>query len=561
MKTPLSSVVRRTFATAAVATSVLLSAHAPASADEAVCALHRELPVERQIRRLSIDLRGTVPDMADYEAAKGATSVPDSIIDAYLASDEIRVQMRRYHESLLWTNPAIIIGDVGFSLSTVDFGGGTVVHYISGRRNVYRGGDGTHTCQNKPQTDLGYDPDGRPTSEFKGKDNGVDWFAEGWVEVHPYWEADPNKKIKICSFDAQASETYTIPTGANAGTYSCNHVLANGQLSAEKKNPCGCGPDLNYCILTGTVQPVILSAIREQMLRFIDLHTVGGKPYSEILTSKAVHYNGPLVHYFTYLSKEQTFSRTQNIHQPADGPLPNLSYLQQDQWVEIERESPHAGLLTLPAYLLRFQTNRGRANRYRIAFTGEYFQPPSTKDTNCAQEGKDLTGRCVCRGCHVTLEPLAAHFGKFVEAGTTALSAFEPEYATQNACSKGIGPASTAWCDRYYVPVPSMADPDIRPYRLKALEFDDPAHPMVGPNFEAGPGGLAQGHIDNGVFHRVAVEHLFEFLMKRPPNLDVTSPDFEGDILQEIADNFQVHDDFKKAVRDLVKLPAYRRMP
>jgi hypothetical protein len=550
----------RALAAALGAASLAVLGAGTARAEEPICALHRELPVERQIRRLSIDLRGTVPDMADYEAAEGAAAVPDAILDGYLESDELRLQMRRYHESLLWTNPSIVIGDVGFSLSTVTVGG-NVLHFLTGRRNVYRGGDGTHACQNKPQDQIGYEPDGRPKSELMGKDAGIDWFAEGYVEVHPYWEPDPNKTIKVCAFDAQTSESYTIPTGATAGTYTCNHVLAHGQLAADKKNPCGCGPNLDYCVLNSVVQPTVIAAMREQLLRLVDLHTAFGRPYSEILTSKTAHYNGPLVHYFKYLGRQQTFTRTQNIPQPADGPMPDLAYLQQDTWEAIEREAPHAGILTLPAYLLRFQTNRGRANRYRIAFEGQYFQPPSTKDTNCAEEGNDLTGRCVCRGCHVTLEPMAAHFGQFLEAGTTALRDFVQEYATQTDCSKGIGPASAAWCNRYYLPVPSKEDPDIRPFRLKALEYADAEHPLVQPNFDAGPAGIAKEDIESGVFHKVAVVHLFEFLMKRPPNMDVTSPDFEGDDIDAIAADFKVHDDFKQALRALVSLPAYRRMP
>lgn len=538
----------------------LLVSDNDARADDAVCALHRELPVERQIRRLSLDLRGTVPDMADYEAAEGQTAVPDAVLDAYLASDELRAQMRRYHENLLWTNPSIIIGDTGFSLSTVTISGNTL-HFLTGRRGTYRGGDSTHACQNKPQADLGYDPDGRPKAEFMGKDNGIDWFAEGYVEVHPYWEPDPAKTIKVCAFDAQASATYTIPTGANAGTYSCDSVLAHAQLSADKKNPCGCGPNLDYCIMASVVTPVVLASMREQLLRLIDEHTAGGKPYSGILTSKTAHYNGPLVHYFKYLGRQQTFSRTQNIPQPADGPLPDLKYLEQDNWVSIEREAPHAGVLTLPAYLLRFQTNRGRANRYRIAFEGQYFQPPSTKDTDCAEVGNDLTGRCVCRGCHLTLEPMAAYFGQFVEAGTTALRDFEPEFANQTDCGKGAQPSSSTWCQRYYVPVPSKEDPDIRPYKLKALEYADTDHPQVQPHFDAGPAGIAKEDIESGLFHKVAVVHLFEYLMKRSPNMDVTSPDFEGDLIESIAAEFKAHDDLKQAIRALVSLPTYRRMP
>ncbi|MFT3766511.1 MAG: hypothetical protein QM820_13510 [Minicystis sp.] len=251
----------------------------------------------------------------------------------------------------------------------------------------------------------------------------------------------------------------------------------------------------------------------------------------------------------------------QNLYQPADGPLPKLAFTEADKWVEITREDPHSGILTLPAYLLRFQTNRGRANRYRIAFEGQYFQPPSTQDTNCNKEGEDLTQRCVCRNCHSTLEPIAAHFGQFVEAGTTTLRDFARSFDSYKACSKAGPLISTAWCDRYYAPVPDTVDPDIRPYKLKALRYDDTGHPQIGPHFDAGPAEMAKEDIASGVFHTVATRHMFELLMKREPNLDPTSADYEGDLIDKIAGEFKSHDNFKLLVERLVKLPMYRRMP
>lgn len=541
----------------ALSIATLLALPGLAAADENACYLHRDMPIERQLRRLSIDLRGTVPDVADYDAVAGMSELPDSVIDAYLDSDEMRVQMRRYHEDLLWTNPYTYLSDTGHGLSSFTLPNAGTVYMTTGKRKLYRGGDGTHNCQDKPQSDLGYDANGLPNTEPMGSDLAGPYVAEGWVDVHPYWEADPSKTIRVCAFDAQVTETYTIPAGqADAGTYSCDHVLAVG-----KAKDCGCGPNLNYCIFGGVVDTAVLSSMREQLLRLVDDQTKGDAPYSDILLSKRMWMNGPLVHYFKYLGQRLTFSRTQNIHQAADGALPDLPFTAKDTWVEVTREDPHAGILTLPAYLLRFQTNRGRANRYRIAFQGQYFQPPSTKDSGCSPEGDDLTNRCVCRGCHVTLEPLAAHFGVFVEAGTTALRDFEPSFATAKACSLGIAPASQAWCDRYYVQSPDSVDPDIRPYRLKALRYGDAAHPLVQPNFDAGPAGLAQDDIKSGLFHEVATRHMFEHLMKREAEMDPTSLEYEGDTLAAIAADFQAHDNLKKLVKALVKLPQYRRMP
>lgn len=530
-----------------------------ALAEEDQCYLHRELPVERLLRRLSLDLRGTVPDVAEYAAVEGQPAIPDEVVTAYLDSDEFRVVMRRYHEDLLWTNPNVILNNVTFALGTTNLGNGVTVHHVTATNlsALYRGGDGTHVCQDRPQADLGYDANGLPIAEPKGVDGAGPWSAEGWVEAHPYWEPDPSKTIKVCAFDAQATTEYTLPPGdPDAGTHSCDHALAAG-----KSKSCGCGPELSYCMLNSAVQAPVLAAMREQLLRLVDDHTDGTRPYSELITTRRAWINGPLAHYFRYLGQRQTFTRTQNLHQPADGPLPDLPFTAADQWVEVEREEPHAGILTLPAFLLRFQTNRGRANRYRIAFEGQYFQPPSTKDSGCDKEGDDLTRRCVCRSCHVSLEPMAAHFGQFVEAGTTALRDFAREHPSAGACARGIAPMSAAWCDRFYTPVRDPVDPDIRVYRLKALQYDDAEHPDIGPNFDAGPRELAQADIDSGLFHEVAVRHMFEHLMKREPNLDPTSLDYEGDLLGEITAEFRAHDNLKLLVHRLAQLPAYRRMP
>jgi hypothetical protein len=526
-----------------------------AFADGGQCYLHREMPIERQLRRLSIDLLGTVPDVADYDAVAGKAAIPDDLIDGYLADDQFRIQMRHYHEDLLWTNPSTVLGDVGFSLSSAVVSPGVTVFFVpsTGKQRLYRGGDGTHHCQDKPQSALGYDAAGMPIAEPMAPDAVGPVVAEGWEDIHPYWEPDATKTIKVCAFDAQAAKTYTLPPGdPNAGTMTCDHVLASSKS-------CGCGPSLDYCMI-GSVQTAVLTSMREQLLRSVDAAT-SKAPYSDLLVSKRAYVNGPLVHYFRYLGQRQTFSRTQNLYEPSDGPLPDIPYTETDTWKAVDRLAPHSGVLTLPAYLLRFQTNRARANRYRIAFEGQFFQPPSTKDTACNKDGDDLTQRCVCRSCHVTLEPMAAYFGQLSEAGTTSLQSFTREYPTLTACSRGISPASSAWCDRFYQTVPDLVDPDIRPYKLKAMRYSDKAHPDVQPHFDDGPGGLAATDIASGLFHQVTTRRMFPMLMKREPNLDAASPDYEGDLLDGIAKEFQASEDLKVLVKRLVKLPTYRRMP
>ncbi|MFT3766512.1 MAG: hypothetical protein QM820_13515 [Minicystis sp.] len=253
-----------------------VSTGATAAGEE--CSMHREVPVERLLRRLSIDLRGTVPDASEYDTVAGKDAIPDDVLQQYLDSDEFRIQMRRYHEDLLWTNPVATLGEVGFALSSATIGTAGTVFFVSstGKRKLYRGGDGTKNCQDKPQSALGYDASGMPIAELITDPTG-DYYAEGWVDVHPYWEPDPNKTIRVCAFDAQATTTYTLPPGdADAGTHTCDDVFAVG-----KAKSCGCGPNLNYCMTTGAVQTPVLSSMREQLLRLVDDYTDGTRPYSD----------------------------------------------------------------------------------------------------------------------------------------------------------------------------------------------------------------------------------------------------------------------------------------
>ena len=78
---------------------------APGEGEAGQCYLHAELTVERQLRRLSLDLRGHAPDYEEYAAVDGKSAVPEAQIDALMDSDAFRLQMRRFHESILWANP------------------------------------------------------------------------------------------------------------------------------------------------------------------------------------------------------------------------------------------------------------------------------------------------------------------------------------------------------------------------------------------------------------------------------------------------------------------------
>jgi hypothetical protein len=246
----------------------------------------------------------------------------------------------------------------------------------------------------------------------------------------------------------------------------------------------------------------------------------------------------------------------------SDGVFPETINYWDKSWQEIERSGAHAGFLTLPAYTLRFQTNRGRANRLRIALTGQYFQPPDVADSDgCDPTSEDLSSRCVCRKCHEVLEPLAAYFGQVAEAGSAMLSSLTQEYATKSACNWAAGLSNGSFCNRFYTQVVANFDPDYEPYRLRSLEWAGDKYPEVQENFETGPVGLANWAIDGGLFARAMVRNLFAFLFHREMNLDPSSATSELELLDELATEFAAHDNFAMLTKRLVTLPQYRRTP
>ena len=91
----------------------------------------------------------------------------------------------------------------------------------------------------------------------------------------------------------------------------------------------------------------------------------------QILTTKRAHYNDHLLHYHKFLAPRVRTNVLVADHFPGDGVFPDIDGIDWNNptWRVIERKGVHAGLLTLPAYTMRYQTNRGRANRFRITFT------------------------------------------------------------------------------------------------------------------------------------------------------------------------------------------------
>ena len=65
-----------------------------------------QTPVQRlhYLRRLSLDLRGHLPSVAEYQYVAQEGAVSPQQIDEMLATEDFVERMRRYHRDLLWVN-------------------------------------------------------------------------------------------------------------------------------------------------------------------------------------------------------------------------------------------------------------------------------------------------------------------------------------------------------------------------------------------------------------------------------------------------------------------------
>jgi hypothetical protein len=577
-----------------LAMAILLTLPSPTIAQNKRCETTAEVDKYQLLRRFSLDLRGQLPDYQDYIQLEGLTGPTldahlDSMLDAYLSSEGFRQRMREYHEAKLWPN----IRDTNFRFQLATL---TQARTPGPRRFIgqdfrinrgYRGGDGRiyeQSCGEWEQ--VSFTPEGVPTGlkEVTPQtclNRGLtaqecSYKQEGWVWVQPYWSDEPAERIRVCAFDAQDLDISNKLSG-----HTCSSRRTISQLAfadpAKTITPtdCGCGYRLQNCFVQdyGRFEPQLnlQDAFREQLLRLVDDTTLGGAPYTDLLLTKRVHENGIIQHYRKHLSqRDGIFPAVQALD--GEAPFqPNITWNAPWQTFTRQESGYHAGLLTLPAFLLRFASNRSRANRARIAFTNQFFVPGGMADGDLVTD--DLTQRQDCRSCHETLEPLAAYFAPMIENSfSQRTEQLLPLF--QKACALGPKPG----CEKYIVEgefagvlkthrvaVTKRQNPmqDEALFELKEVGDTD-VHDRIIQNIARGPQGFAEEIIADGSFSEGTVYGLFVHLLKRTPILD-DSLQSETEIFEQLVSLFQNGDstsaafDFAALVKRIVRLPQYRR--
>ncbi|MGK0361233.1 MAG: hypothetical protein ACI9U2_003551 [Bradymonadia bacterium] len=508
----------------------------PAVAQEA-CDDVVEVDRDRYLRQLTLDLWGRVPSMDELRAFSDVEAISEDHVQAMLDDDAGFQQLvRRHHADLLWPSTEgidIIGGAIALLLPARlydQFGDGSRLF------NVFVGlftRNGVVPCLDEPAE---WDADGALV--FFDQPDGT--RREGYVMMAPYWA--PNIEVKVCAAETRLNET-------NAAGEACD--TATGMGSGE----CGCGPALRHCADFSTVQ-TMTQMLQEQQLRMAEAPIFEGRPYTDMLLEKSEEVNGPLVHYYRYLTQMGADPFIQYPPVAADA-LPDIPY-DDVEWQTVARTAPqHAGILTSMSYLLRFQTSRARANQFYNAFLCQPFVAPPdglpSPNDACSQE-PNLRNRCGCQFCHAQLEPSAGHWARFADAGTAWLDPeIFPTYLARCANCARRGDNCDFICNRFYVS--EIGHPDAMPYVgvLKAYQWRDEGEIS---KVEAGPGALVQRAINDGRIARCASTKLFERLYKRAP----TAVERREQIAR-FAEVFEASNyDFKTLVKAMVMDPAYRRM-
>lgn len=469
-------------------------------------------------RAVSLDVRGVVPNPEELESIEASGELPEEMLNSWLDSEEFEGQVIEQHRELFWNSLSMNL----LNRRRITKRGGI---YMNPQRSRYH-----RIVRNTNCGDFEADVNelNQPQSWITNEDGSI---SEGWVWVTPYWDLDT--QVKVCAFDAQLTEL-------SADEKSCSNA------DGHSKSDCGCGPNLNWCI-TSSVE----NDIEEALVRDIDervRHMVQSNgSYIDLLFGQNMYINGASAHFFRYIA---VFNESSYESPIPIVDLPELEFTDQT-WTEISLSEEHSGVLTAPGWLLRHQTNRGRANRFYGAFLCKEFIPPETGISGLSGNTNptpNLILREGCAGCHARLEPWAAYWSRWGEASMTYQSTAEyPAYLEECAQCDATNSCSSL-CKNYYLT--EQTHQDEGPYLgwLNTYAFlteDKRENPDIGPI------GWVNQTANDGSFTSCSIQNASNWL--------INWEEADEELIEQWATYFSSGLSYKEMVKMLVRSPQYWR--
>ncbi|XYH94531.1 DUF1585 domain-containing protein [Sorangium sp. So ce1128] len=353
--------------------------------------------------------------------------------------------------------------------------------------------------------------------------------------------------------------------------------------SVTLAHECGCGPGLERCVPTagpnlerrgftvplsapiGAERPTVVDPEftgawsrfwwGQEAVQFLERIVAEDRDFREVLTAKYTYVNGPLSQFYQWIAPStccggefgsadyvsgQLFGYVNpvSLFEPSRAPRDLLPH-DTTAWVKVEDRGPYAsGLLTMPIFLTKYGSRRGRAHvLYNVFLCSEFVStetrlPPSNESNLMIRPG--------CSGCHVSLEPLAAYFSRVVESDWTFLPGSNfPLESTQ--CGAPAGGTAQKGCDNFY-------DSAFTSATSASLRGAYGSHEHA----DEGPAGLARQIVTSERFAPCVAEKVVSSFLGRP----LTGDDSE---LLEQAEEAFVGGSYrmKPLVRELVRAAAY----
>src|SRR5690349_168074 len=113
-----------------------------------------EVPVERQLRQLYLDLLGRPPSMVEYAKAQRRGAISEEDISELMTRDEFYERMKRYHRALLRANVEVSVPDNGDMRLSTTSDGAKPLETRGNKSTQLRGRNGTGCDHFIPQDDC-----------------------------------------------------------------------------------------------------------------------------------------------------------------------------------------------------------------------------------------------------------------------------------------------------------------------------------------------------------------------------------------------------------------------
>jgi hypothetical protein len=276
--------------------------------------------------------------------------------------------------------------------------------------------------------------------------------------------------------------------------------------------------------------------------------------YFTILTTRRSFINGVLSQLYRENQNNTVWLITPATSRDATPNVP----LTATTWAEYTRDEQASGVLTTPAWLYRFPTQRSRVNQFYGAFLCKHFSPPPNADAPAPEDAcnreNNLAKRCGCSYCHATIEPTGAHWGRYGERNAQYLD--PAKYPKVDARCRDCALSGDTTCNNEcgnYVMQAYDGDGanslgELRTYLYRTADEE--------PNIVGGPKLLVQKMMQTGDLERCAVSNVWSDLLGRPMTETEKSM-----YLKSLTEDFTAKNhNLKELILDIVSTEAYRRI-